>query len=84
VELSLRCLFDEPTPRGMSIEIERLIHARLAAMSEDEAQRLRRRTKRLAFTICLTLKSWPIRILSTTGCVTKIRCIGIHSCTPGW
>jgi len=40
VELSLRCLFDEPTPRGMSIEIERLIHARLAAMSEDEAQRL--------------------------------------------
>ena len=40
VELSLRCLFDEPTPRGMSIEIEKLIHARLAAMSEDEAQRL--------------------------------------------
>jgi len=40
VELSLRCLFDEPTPRGMSAEIERLIHARLAAMSEDEAQRL--------------------------------------------
>src|SRR6202163_1947267 len=31
VELSLRCLFDEPTPRGMSAEIERLIHARLAA-----------------------------------------------------
>ncbi len=40
VELSLRCLFDEPTPRGMSVEIEKLIHARLAAMSEDEAQRL--------------------------------------------
>jgi amino acid adenylation domain-containing protein len=40
VELSLRCLFDEPTPRGMSAEIERLIHARLAAMSEDEAERL--------------------------------------------
>jgi amino acid adenylation domain-containing protein len=40
VELSLRTLFDEPTPRGMSVEIERLIHARLAAMSEDEAQRL--------------------------------------------
>jgi amino acid adenylation domain-containing protein len=40
VELSLRCLFDEPTPRGMSAEIEKLIHARLAAMSEDEAQRL--------------------------------------------
>ena len=40
VELSLRSLFDEPTPRGMSVEIEKLIHARLAAMSEDEAQRL--------------------------------------------
>jgi amino acid adenylation domain-containing protein len=40
VELSLRTLFEEPTPRGMSLEIERLIHARLAAMSEDEAQRL--------------------------------------------
>jgi len=40
VELSLRTLFDEPTPRGMSVEIEKLIHARLAAMSEEEAQRL--------------------------------------------
>jgi acyl carrier protein len=40
VELSLRSLFDEPTPRGMSAEIEKLIHARLAAMSEEEAQRL--------------------------------------------
>src|ERR1700687_3472972 len=40
VELSLRCLFDEPTPRGMSAEIERLIHARLAVMSEEEAQRM--------------------------------------------
>jgi amino acid adenylation domain-containing protein len=40
VELSLRTLFEEPTPRGMSLEIERLIHARLATMSEDEAQRL--------------------------------------------
>jgi len=40
VELSLRSLFDEPTPRGMSVEIEKLIHARLAAMSEEEAQRL--------------------------------------------
>jgi amino acid adenylation domain-containing protein len=40
VELSLRTLFEEPTPRGMSLEIERLIHARLASMSEDEAQRL--------------------------------------------
>ena len=40
VELSLRCLFEEPTPRGMSAEIEKLIHARFAAMSEEEAQRL--------------------------------------------
>jgi len=40
VELSLRALFDEPTTRGMSAEIERLIYARLATMSEDEAQRL--------------------------------------------
>jgi amino acid adenylation domain-containing protein len=40
VELSLRSLFEEPTVRGMSTEIERLIHARIAAMSEDEAQRL--------------------------------------------
>jgi acyl carrier protein len=40
VELSLRSLFEEPTVRGMSAEIERLIHARIAAMSEDEAQRL--------------------------------------------
>ena len=40
VELSLRTLFEEPTTRGMSVEIEKLIHARLAAMSEEEAQRL--------------------------------------------
>jgi amino acid adenylation domain-containing protein len=40
VELSLRALFEEPTTRGMSAEIERLIYARLATMSEDEAQRL--------------------------------------------
>jgi amino acid adenylation domain-containing protein len=40
VELSLRTLFEEPTPRGMAVEIERLIYARLANMSEDEAQRL--------------------------------------------
>jgi acyl carrier protein len=40
VELSLRSLFEEPTVRGMSAEIEKLIHARLAAMTEDEAERL--------------------------------------------
>jgi len=40
VEISLRSLFDEPTVRGMSAEIERLIHARLAAMTDDEAERL--------------------------------------------
>lgn len=39
-ELSLRTLFDEPTLHGMSGEIEKLIRARLEAMSEDEAQRL--------------------------------------------
>jgi acyl carrier protein len=40
VELSLRSLFEEPTVRGMSAEIERLIRARIEAMSEEEAQRL--------------------------------------------
>ena len=40
VEISLRTLFEEPTVRGMATEIERLIHARLAAMSDDEAERL--------------------------------------------
>jgi acyl carrier protein len=40
VDLSLRSLFEEPTVRGMSAEIERLIHSRLAAMSDDEANRL--------------------------------------------
>ena len=40
VELSLRTLFEEPTPRGMAAEIEKLIHARLDSMTEEEAQRL--------------------------------------------
>jgi acyl carrier protein len=40
VEISLRSLFDEPTVRGMSAEIERLIRARLAKMSDDEVERL--------------------------------------------
>jgi amino acid adenylation domain-containing protein len=40
VELSLRSLFEEPTVRGMSAEIERLIYAKVSLMSEDEAQRM--------------------------------------------
>jgi amino acid adenylation domain-containing protein len=40
VELSLRSLFDDPTVRGISAEIERLILAKVEAMSEDEAQRI--------------------------------------------
>lgn len=40
VDLPLRSLFEKPTIRGMSDEIERLIYARVSAMSEDEAQQL--------------------------------------------
>lgn len=40
VDLSLRNLFEEPTVRGMSSEIERLIYAKFSTMSEDEAQRM--------------------------------------------
>ena len=40
VDLSLRSLFEEPTVRGMSSEIERLIYAKFSAMSEAEAQRM--------------------------------------------
>jgi acyl carrier protein len=40
VELSLRALFEEPTVRGMSAEIERLIYAKVSAMSESEAQQI--------------------------------------------
>jgi len=40
VELSLLSIFNDPTVRGMSAEIERLILEKLENMSEDEAQRL--------------------------------------------
>jgi acyl carrier protein len=40
VELSLRCLFDHPTLAELCVEIEGLIHAKLASMSEDEALHL--------------------------------------------
>ena len=40
VELSLRSIFDHPTLREMSLEIEKLIRAKLESMSEEEAQRL--------------------------------------------
>jgi acyl carrier protein len=40
VELGLRTLFDTPTIAELSIEIERLIVARVEGMSEDEVERL--------------------------------------------
>jgi hypothetical protein len=40
VELTLLSLFDHPTVSGLSAEIERLLVAKLGAMSEDEAERL--------------------------------------------
>jgi len=40
VELSLRSLFDHPTVGEVASEIERLIHAKLASMSEEEAERM--------------------------------------------
>src|SRR5579862_1452225 len=40
VELSLLSVFDDPTVRGMSAEIERLFMEKLENMSEEEAQRL--------------------------------------------
>jgi amino acid adenylation domain-containing protein len=40
IEVSLRALFDSPTIAELSVHIERLILARLEAMSEEEAQRI--------------------------------------------
>jgi acyl carrier protein len=40
VELSLLGLFDHPTVKEVSSEIERLIHAELASISDDEAQHI--------------------------------------------
>jgi amino acid adenylation domain-containing protein len=40
VDIALRTLFDAPTIAALSLEIERLIVARVAAMSETEAQAL--------------------------------------------
>jgi acyl carrier protein len=40
VELPLHALFDAPTVAELAIEIERLMLAKLEAMSDDEARRL--------------------------------------------
>jgi amino acid adenylation domain-containing protein len=40
VEMALRTLFDAPTIEQLSLEIERLIMAKIEAMTEEEAQRL--------------------------------------------
>jgi acyl carrier protein len=40
VDLQLHAVFDAPTVAGLASEIERLMLAKLEAMSEDEAQRL--------------------------------------------
>ncbi len=38
VELSLRSLFDHPTVAGLASEVTKAIHAKLDAMTEDEAR----------------------------------------------
>jgi amino acid adenylation domain-containing protein len=40
VDLALRSLFDAPTIAELALEIERLVHARIEAMSEEEVERL--------------------------------------------
>jgi acyl carrier protein len=40
VELALRTLFDSPTIEQLALEIERLVVARIEAMSEDEVASL--------------------------------------------
>ena len=40
VELALRTLFESPTIEQLSLEIQRLVFARVEAMSEEEALRL--------------------------------------------
>jgi hypothetical protein len=40
VELSLLSVFNDPTVRGMSAEIETLLIEKVSAMSEEEAQSL--------------------------------------------
>ena len=40
VDLALRALFDAPTIAELALEIKRLLHARVEAMSEDEVERL--------------------------------------------
>ena len=40
VELALRTLFESPTIEQLALEIERLVIARIEALSEEEVQRL--------------------------------------------